>query len=44
MILSMKLFLESSIGENTLVVGHSNTIPGFVNNLIEKIIMIKLMT
>ena len=31
-----KTFLESSIGENTLVVGHSNTIPGFVNNLIEE--------
>ena len=29
-------FLKSSIGENTLVVGHSNTIPGFVNNLIEE--------
>ena len=27
-------FLKSSIGENTLVVGHSNTIPDFVNNLI----------
>ena len=29
-------FLKSSIGENTLVVGHSNTIPGFVNELIEE--------
>ena len=29
-------FLESSIGENTLVVGHSNTIPDIVNNLIDK--------
>ena len=29
-------FLKSSIGENTLVVGHSNTIPGFVNNLIDE--------
>ena len=29
-------FLKSSIGKNTLVVGHSNTIPGFVNNLIEE--------
>ena len=29
-------FLKSSIGENTLVVGHSNTIPDFVNNLIGK--------
>ena len=27
-------FLKSSIGENTLVVGHSNTIPNFVNSLI----------
>ena len=31
-----KTFLKSSIGENTLVVGHSNTIPVFVNNLIEE--------
>ena len=31
-----KTFLKSSIGENTLVVGHSNTIPSFVNNLIEE--------
>ena len=29
-------FLESSIGENTIVVGHSNTIPDFVNNLIDE--------
>ena len=29
-------FLKSSIRENTLVVGHSNTIPNFVNNLIEE--------
>ena len=29
-------FLKSSIGENTLVVGHSNTIPDFVNNLINE--------
>ena len=29
-------FLKSSIGKNTLVVGHSNTIPGFVNNLIDE--------
>ena len=29
-------FLDSSIGENTVVVGHSNTIPGFVNNLIKE--------
>ena len=29
-------FLKSSIGENTLVVGHSNTIPVFVNNLIDE--------
>ena len=27
-------FLDLSIGENTLVVGHSNTIPDFVNKLI----------
>ena len=27
-------FIKSNTGENTLVVGHSNTIPGFVNNLI----------
>ena len=26
-------FIKSNTGENTLVVGHSNTIPGFVNNL-----------
>ena len=31
-----KIFSKSSIGENTLVVGHSNTIPVFVNNLIEE--------
>ena len=31
-----KTFSKSSIGENTLVVGHSNTIPVFVNNLIEE--------
>ena len=31
-----KAFLKSSIGENTLVVGHSNTIPDFVNNLINE--------
>ena len=29
-------FLQSSIGENTVVVGHSNTIPDFVNNLIDE--------
>jgi len=29
-------FLDSSIGENTVVVGHSNTIPDFVNNLINE--------
>ncbi len=29
-------FLNSSVGENTVVVGHSNTIPGFVNNLINE--------
>ena len=29
-------FLKSSIGENTIVVGHSNTIPDFVNNLIDE--------
>ena len=29
-------FLKSSIGENTLVVGHSNTNPDFVNNLINE--------
>ena len=28
-------FIKSNTGENTLVVGHSNTIPGFVNNLIK---------
>ena len=33
---SAEAFLKSSIGENTLVVGHSNTIPGFVNNLIDE--------
>ena len=27
-------FIKSNTGENTLVVGHSNTIPSFVNNLI----------
>ena len=27
-------FIKSNTGENTLVVGHSNTITGFVNNLI----------
>jgi broad specificity phosphatase PhoE len=27
-------FIKSNTGENTLVVGHSNTIPGFVNKLI----------
>ena len=27
-------FIKSNTGENTLIVGHSNTIPGFVNNLI----------
>ena len=27
-------FIKSNTGENTLVVGHSNTIPGFVNSLI----------
>jgi len=29
-------FIKSNIGENTLVVGHSNTIPDFVNELINK--------
>ena len=29
-------FLKSSEGENTVVVGHSNTIPDFVNNLINE--------
>ena len=29
-------FLNSSVGENTVVVGHSNTIPDFVNNLISE--------
>ena len=29
-------FLDSSVGENTVVVGHSNTIPNFVNNLINE--------
>ena len=29
-------FLNSSVGENTVVVGHSNTIPDFVNNLINE--------
>ena len=29
-------FLDSSVGENTIVVGHSNTIPNFVNNLINE--------
>jgi len=29
-------FIKSNIGENTLVVGHSNTIPGFVNELINE--------
>ena len=28
-------FVKSNIGETTLVVGHSDTIPGFVNELIE---------
>lgn len=27
-------FIKLNTGENTLIVGHSNTIPGFVNNLI----------
>ena len=31
-----KNFLKSNIVENILVVGHSNTIPNFVNNLIDK--------
>lgn len=31
-----KTFLKSNIVENILVVGHSNTIPIFVNNLIDK--------
>ena len=34
--ITYETFLKSSIGENTLVVGHSNTIPDFVNNLIEE--------
>ena len=29
-------FIKSNIGENTLVVGHSNTIPNFVNELINE--------
>ena len=29
-------FLDSSVGENTVVVGHSNTIPDFVNNLVNE--------
>ena len=29
-------FLKSNEGENTVVVGHSNTIPNFVNNLINE--------
>ena len=29
-------FIKSNIGENTLVVGHSNTIPDFVNELINE--------
>ncbi len=29
-------FLKSSEGKNTVVVGHSNTIPDFVNNLINE--------
>jgi broad specificity phosphatase PhoE len=29
-------FLKSNEGENTVVVGHSNTIPDFVNNLINE--------
>ena len=29
-------FLNSSVGENTVVVGHSNTISEFVNNLINE--------
>tara|TARA_Y200000002_G_scaffold106844_1_gene87268 strand:+ start:3434 stop:3928 length:495 start_codon:yes stop_codon:yes gene_type:complete len=29
-------FLKSSEGENTVVVGHSNTIPDFVNNIIKE--------
>ena len=29
-------FLNSSVGENTIVVGHSNTIPDLVNNLINE--------
>ena len=28
-------FIKSNIGDTTLVVGHSNTIPGFVNELID---------
>ena len=31
-----KDFINSSEGENTVVVGHSNTIPDFVNNLINE--------
>ena len=31
-----KDFINSSEGENTVVVGHSNTIPEFVNNLINE--------
>ena len=30
------VFIKSNIGENTLVVGHSNTIPDFVNELINE--------
>ena len=29
-------FIKSNIGENTLVIGHSNTIPDFVNELINE--------
>ena len=29
------IFVKSNIGETALVVGHSDTIPGFVNELIE---------
>ena len=28
-------FIKSNVGDTALVVGHSNTIPGFVNELID---------
>ena len=32
--IEFKSFIESNIGNNILIVGHSNTIPDFVNGLI----------